>query len=222
MLTGAQRLTLGPVQNPIRGFLHGSAALVSLALAGHLALHGPGQPSHRAALLVFALSQLALYTASSLYHSVPWDDCWKQRMQRLDHAMIYLKIAGTLTPIVWIGLDDEPRTLLLAAAWGMAALGIAQKAWLPHVNPRACIPVQIAQAGLVLPALGPFAERFPGTPFTLVVASTALYAAGAVVFVTERPRLWPRVFSFHELFHALLVVGSGLHYTLALQYLARA
>jgi len=218
----AHRVTWGPLQNPIRGLLHGSAALVALLLAVQLVSLGECEGSRRVALLAFALSQFGLYAASALYHSAPWKPRWKRRMQRVDHAMIYVKIAGTMTPIVWIGLEDERRWILLGATWCVAILGVAQKALLPAVNPRACIPVQIAQATLVLPAVGPFAERFPGTPLLLVLLGMALYGLGALVFLIERPKLWPRVFSFHELFHVLLVTASGLHAALVLQYLAAA
>jgi hemolysin III len=142
-------------------------------------------------------------------------------MQRVDHAMIYVKIAGSMTPIVWAGLDDWRRATILAGAWGVAGLGIAQKALLPRVHPKACVPVQIFQAALVIPALGPFVARFPGTPALLVAFIAGIYAIGVLIFLTERPRLWPSVFSHHELFHVTTLLGSGAHYLLALHWLAR-
>jgi hemolysin III len=142
-------------------------------------------------------------------------------MQRIDHSMIYLKIAGTLTPIVWIGLDDWRRTALLAAAWAIAAAGILQKAFLPSLPERASIPLQLLQGCLVLPALGPLAERLPGAPVILVASGACLYLLGALAFVTERPRLWPRVFSFHELFHLCVVAAGGFYSALVVQHLAR-
>ncbi len=215
-----KRLTLGPIQNPVRGLLHGSAALACLALAWHLS-RTSCDPATRRLLVLFALSQFALYTASALYHSVPWTPRAKRRMQRLDHSMIYVKIAGSLTPILWVSLEGPERQLLVAAIWIVAVLGIGQKIFLPWIHERASIPVQIFQASLVLPAVGPFAERFPGTPVLLALAGATIYVAGVVVFLTERPRLWPRVFSFHEVFHMLLLAGTGTQTTLALQYLAR-
>ncbi len=215
-----ERLTLGPIQNPVRGILHGSAALACLVLA--LYFGGTGcDAATRRLLVLFALSQFALYTASSLYHSVPWTPRAKLRMQRVDHSMIYVKIAGTLTPFLWLSLEGADRQVLVAAVWAVAVLGVGQKALFPEIHERASIPVQIFQASLVLPAIGPFAERFPGAPAHLAMAGAALYGVGVVVFLTERPRLWPRVFSHHELFHVLLVAGTGTQTTLALGYLAR-
>lgn len=218
MQSGVERFTLGPLQNPVRGFLHGSAALATAGMAPHLWSQGGAA---RLALLVFALSQSALYATSSLYHSMPWERRWKRRMQRLDHSMIFVKIAGTLTPIVWLGLDDWRRPLLLGLAWALAAVGVGQKLLRRDVDPRASIPLQVVQAALVLPALAPFAARFPAAALTLVLVGGSFYGVGVLVFVTERPRLWPRFFSHHEVFHVLVVAGSSAHFTLAVQYLAR-
>lgn len=218
------RVTLGPLQNPIRGLLHGSAGLVSLALVASLVRPAAAEAwalPGRELLLLFAATQAALFTASALYHSVPWSAAWKRRMQRVDHAMIYVGIAGAVTPILWLGLDGPERTWLLLAAWGIAALGACQKLFVPGVPERASIPVQIAQACLVLPAIVPFALRFPGAPVVLAAAGALLYGLGAVAFLSERPRLWPRIFSFHELFHLLVVAGSATHYALALHVLGR-
>jgi hemolysin III len=215
------RLTLGPLHNPIRGLLHGSAALASLALAAFLWLHPGCAAATRLPLLVCALSQFALYLASSLYHSVPWGPVAKWRMQRLDHSMIYLGIAGAITPIVWLGLDGARREAILAAAWTIAVLGSAQKALFPRIRAKASIPFQMLQAGLALPALAPFAERCGGAPLALVLGAPVLFLGGTLVFLFERPRLWPRVFSHHELFHVCTVAGTGALYAVLLQLLAR-
>jgi hemolysin III len=210
------RITLGPFQHPIRGTLHGTAALLSFAVAVRFALAGAGAP-----LLVFALSQGALFGASALYHAIPWSPRWKGRMQRVDHSMIYVKIAGVVTLVAWIGLQPGGRALPIAAAWGLALLGAGQKLFLPRVHEKASILVQVFQCTLALPAVPGFADRLPGEPLALLAGGTACYVVGLVVFLGQRPRLWPRVFSSHELFHVLTVIGSGAHYKLALQYLLR-
>ena len=215
------RIRLGPIHNPVRGVLHGSAALFSFAVALQLGIREQMDPILRAALVMFAATQMGLYLVSASYHSIPWPPRWKQRMQRADHAMIFLAIAGSVTPLALLGLSDAYRAPIVAAVWAIAVLGVAQKAFLPQVHERASIPVQIAQAALAAPALLGFATRFPGAPGRLALLGAGLYAVGAVVFLTERPRLWPRVFSFHELFHVLVVAGSGAYYALATGWLAR-
>ena len=97
-MTPTNRTTLGKMQNPVRGLLHGSAAVAAVVGGLLLILQADTWPS-RIALLVFVLAMVALYTTSSLYHSIPWRELWKQRMQRIDHAMIFVLIAGTHTPV---------------------------------------------------------------------------------------------------------------------------
>src|SRR5690349_13663032 len=126
------RLTLGRMQNPVRGFLHGTAAAASVV--GAVALRQHSAPAHQFALLVFTVSMVGLYTVSSLYHSVPWQAVWKKRMQRADHSMIYVLIAATYTPLTLVVLDGWLRVAVLCMAWGIALGGILQKIFLPQVS----------------------------------------------------------------------------------------
>ena len=194
--------------------LHGSAAFASLAVALYLALLPSQRLEARDAFLVLALAHAALYAVSALYHSAPWVPLWKSRMQRLDHAMIYVKVAGTLTPFVWIGAAPQLRAPLLAIAWSIAALGAADK--LLRRREGAPVRWQLAQACLALPALPVLGGRLPGEGSLFLASAAALYAAGAAIYVTRRPSLWPGVFSFHELFHLLLVVASACIYAFLL------
>src|SRR5215204_5919395 len=104
-MDAAERICLGRMQNPIRGFLHGSAAVLSMVGAAVLWRAGENDLGMRIALVAFAASLVGLYTVSSLYHSFPWQSVWKRRMQRLDHSMIYLVVAGTYTPLAMVVLD---------------------------------------------------------------------------------------------------------------------
>ncbi len=218
---GVERLTLGPVRNPVRGFLHGSASIAALTIAFYLWSH-PGCPeSTRVALVLCALSHFGLYLTSSLYHSMPWGPIGKHRMQRADHSMIYLAIAGSVTPIALLGLEDWRREAIPVAAWTIAVLGIAQKVFWPQVHEKASIPFQVLAACLAIPALGPFAERCAGVSGQLAAFAAVSFSVGAFCFVTERPRLWPRVFSFHEVFHLCTVAGSGAHFALLVRYLSQ-
>ncbi len=214
------RATLGWMQNPVRGLLHGSSALVSVV--GTVALWGraSGDLSGRGALLVFGLSLVCLFSVSSLYHSVPWGRVWKRRMQRIDHAMIYVLIASTYTPVAVIVLDDWLRVATLAAVWGIAAVGTAQKLWWPGLSDRYSVALQVAQGWLAVPLLAPLFERLGGQAVGLLVLGGLLYTLGMLAYASQRPRLWPHVFSYHEVFHILVVGGSAAHYTMVFAYIA--
>jgi hemolysin III len=209
------------MQNPVRGLLHGASALVFSVGAVALWHRAAGDLYVQGALLVFGLSLIGLYTVSSAYHSLPWSPVWKGRMQRVDHAMIYVLIAGTYTPIAAIVLDGGWRFTALAVAWGIAAAGIAQKLWWPGVRHRYSVALQVAQGWLAVPLVGPLSERLGWHAVGLMLLGGVLYTLGMVAFASRRPRLWPRVFSYHEVFHVLVVGGSAAHYALAFAYVAR-
>ncbi len=99
------RLTLGKMQNPIRGFLHGGAAVATVVGLVFLIIRAWGSAAALVGALVFGLALLVMYTVSSLYHSIPWGKTWKTRLQRVDHSMIYLVVAGTFTPVAIAVLD---------------------------------------------------------------------------------------------------------------------
>ena len=214
-----ERLTLGRMQNPVRGFLHGAAAGASMV--GTMALWVHASPAHLPALLVFTVSMVALYTTSTLYHSVPWRAVWKARMQRADHSMIFVLIAATYTPLSWVVLDGWTRVAALIVAWGIALAGVAQKVFLPRVSESFTFAMMVVQGWLALPLFVPLARRLPGTAMVLMALGGILYTVGMVFLVTERPRLWPRVFSHHEVFHVCVVAGSAAHYALMFGYVAR-
>jgi hemolysin III len=141
-------------------------------------------------------------------------------MQRLDHAMIYVLVAGTYTPVAGIVLDGRLRWAALAVVWGVALAGIVQKVWWPAVGSWLSVSLQTLQGWFAILLLAPLMERLPGPALALGALGGILYTAGMVVFVTQRPRLWPHVFSYHEVFHVLVVGGSLAHYAMIFGYVA--
>ncbi len=216
----AARATLGRMENPVRGLLNGAAALLSAVGAAALWARGGGDLSQQSALLTFGLSLVCLYTVSSLYHSVPWNQVWKLRFQRIDHAMIYVLIAGTYTPIAVIILDGWLRWAALGTVWGIAAVGTAQKTFWPQLGHRFSVTVQVIQGWLAVLLLAPLSQRLPWPALLLLMLGGLLYTVGMVAYATKRPRLWPHVFSYHEVFHVFVVAGSAAHYAMTFVYVA--
>ena len=213
------RITLGKMQNPGRGFLHGSAAV--LAVIGTLVLvartaHWPG----KVAMVVYGLGLLALYTTSSLYHSIPWRERWKKRMQRLDHAMIFVLIAATFTPIGAIVLDGWVRYASLGIAWLIAVIGVSHHLFIRNQRFHLSIGLMVTMGWLSLPLMFPMADRGGMGLVWFIAAGGVIYTVGMVIVTTNWPKLWPRVFSSHELFHVMVVTASILHFAAILRYVA--
>ncbi|HHC09226.1 MAG TPA: hemolysin III family protein [Actinobacteria bacterium] len=204
------RWTLGKMQHPVRGFLHGAAALASVVVAVLLFRHAPSLPA-KIGVLVFGIALVGLYATSSLYHSVPWSQRAKRRMQRLDHSMIYVLIAGTYTPFALVAFTPPLRWIVLGLVWGIAAAGIVQKAFFPSFPGGFSVALSTALGWTGAFFAWPLLQVLDPTGLLVVAAGGILYTVGMVFLVTNRPRLWPRVFSYHEAFHVLVVVASALH-----------
>ena len=215
-----ERVTLGRMTHPVRGILHGSAALISLIGAVLLLVLTPGSAWRRLSLFAFGLSLVALFTTSSLYHSIPWQGEWKKRMQKLDHTMITVLVAGTFTPIATIVLDGWLRWGTLGVQWGIVLVGAIYKAKTKFARHWISVALATTQGWLAIFIFWPLSQRLPWTALLLIGLGGVLYTVGMVFLVTQRPRLWPRVFSYHEAFHVLVVAAAALHFAFIAGYVA--
>lgn len=213
------RITLGRMQNPVRGFLHGSAALTAVVGTVFLIV-AASSPSGRVAMAVYGLGLVALYTTSSLYHSIPWRENWRKRMQRLDHAMIFVLIAATFTPMGAIALEGWVRAVSLGVTWSIAVVGVSHHLFIRNQRFHLSIGLMVTMGWLSVPLMFPLADSAGIALVGLLAAGGIVYTIGMVIVVTQRPRLWPRVFSSHELFHVLVVTASVLHFAAILRYVA--
>lgn len=181
----------------------------------------PGGGWRRISIVVFGLSLVGLFAVSSLYHSIPWRETYKQRMQRLDHVMIYVLIAGTSTPLAVIVLDGWIQVATLVVQWGIAAIGVLEKTLRHRPSDSLSVALQTTQGWLALLVFWPLSRRLPWTALLLIGLGGLLYTVGMVLLVTNRPRLWPRAFSYHEVFHILVVAAASLHFAAISGYVLR-
>lgn len=203
------RVTWGKMQNPLRGILHGVGALG--AAAGLVVLLARGR-ADTLAVAVFGVALVAMFTVSALYHSVPWSSRWKQRMQRIDHSLIFMVVAGTFTPVAVATLDGARLAIGLGLVWGIALVGITLKLLLAHPRTWLSVTLQMVMGFSVALWLPLVQRRLGWGPVILILGGGAAYVLGTIVFASRRPRLSPRLFGYHELFHVLVMVGAGLHF----------
>lgn len=214
-----ERITLGKMQNPVRGFLHGTAAVLSVVALIVLAVRTSDSPAKMWSMVVFGASLIALYTTSSLYHSIPWREKWKARLQRLDHSMILVLVAGSWTPMAMNLLEGSWRIVTLSVVWGAALIGIIQKWFFPSIRVWFTITLAVSMGWFALLPMSKMAERIGLAAIGLLLLSGLMYTVGMVMFASQRPKLFPRVFSYHELFHVLVVAGSATHFVLVFRYI---
>lgn len=212
------RWTIGKMQNPIRGLLHGSAALASLVGLGFLLARAQGVAAIVAGL-VFSLGLVGLFTISSLYHSVNWRPRWKLRMQRLDHSMIFVLIATSYTPVALLVLDGTWSWLSMVVVWTIAVVGITDRVIGSMTSNWFAFTLMMVLGWLAAPLMGVIWSRAGASAVLLFAAGGVLYSVGMVFNVTKWPRMWPKVFSAHELFHVMVVAASTFHWVATYRFL---
>ena len=198
------------MENPLRGVLHGSAAVVSLIGLVTLLTHSP--PERLPATALFGIALVAMFTISALYHSVPWSHTWKTRMQRLDHSVIFVVVASTFTPLAIAALEGPVLWIGLALVWGIAVVGIVLKFSLDQPRTGLSLGLQMAMGWSALLWLPWFWSQLGWGAVALIGLGGACYTVGAVFFALKRPRLLPHIFGYHELFHVLVIAGAAFHF----------
>jgi len=204
------RVALGRMQNPVRGILHGSAAVASVAAAA-LLVELTLNRSLRIALLIYGSSLVGLYLTSALYHSVPWGAIWRARFQRLDHTMIHVLVAATCTPLLLAILDGRWLRFGLMVIWGLVVVG-AIREFFPRLRRPWTLALQILIGAVALGPVGMMLMRMERIPLILTIGGGVIYLVGLVAFVTGRPRLFPRIFSHHEMWHVVVIIASAAHF----------
>jgi hemolysin III len=208
-------------REPDNGLTHLAGAALALAASGlllGLALR-TGSSRHVVAFAVFGASLVGLYTASALYHALPLGPVGVARLRRLDHMAIFVLIAGSYTPFCLVAFHGAWRWGLLAAIWALAAGGIALKVGWMHAPAWPSFALYLGMGWLSVLAIPAFLAAVPLAGLAWVAAGGLVYTAGAVVFATERPRLYPGVFGSHALWHLCVLAGSACHVWAVARYL---
>jgi hemolysin III len=200
-----------PMRPRLRGVLHAAAAPVA-AIAGLLILVGVADTGReRTGVGVWTSTMTALFTVSATYHLGRWRPAVRAWLQRADHSMIFVFIAGTYTPLCLLVLEGSKSWMILAITWGGALIGVATRlTW--HAAPRwLFVPMYLALGWVAIGVIPDLARAAPAAANVLLVAGGVLYTAGALVFATKRPDPLPQVFGYHEVFHALTIAAAVCH-----------
>jgi hemolysin III len=164
------------------------------------------------AAAIFAGSVAAMLGASALYHRITWTQRARLWMRRVDHAGIYLLIAGTYTPVGLLSLHGAMQKAVLAIVWSGAALALLTKfCWVAAPKWLSAV-VGIALGWVGVAALPQLAEANGIAPVVLLAVGGVAYTAGGIVYALKRPNPFPSIFGYHELFHALTLVALACQY----------
>lgn len=199
------------VKPRLRGWLH--AGIVPLAIAGGVVLVALSPTTGtRLASAVFVLTAMLLFGVSAIYHTGNWRPEIKERLQRFDHANIFLLIAGSYTPFSLLLLPARDATVLLVLVWSGAVLGVVFRVFWLGAPRWFYVPVYVALGWAAVFWMPAFADRASTAVLTLLIVGGGLYSLGAVVYGLKRPNPAPAWFGFHEIFHCFTIAAFASHY----------
>ncbi|NTX05105.1 hemolysin III family protein [Myxococcus sp. CA040A] len=212
------RTLLADVKPRLRGVSHALAFLAALWGCFVLAI-APAQGTQQLADGVFGFSLVLMFGTSAAYHLPTWSPVAYQRLRRMDHAAIYLLIAGTFTPLATLDAPGAWTEYLLGVMWACALTG-AGLSLLGISGPRGVRSVLYTLLGAMA---APVMLRLPGVigaeRASWLLFGGALYAVGAVVYARKWPDPSPAVFGYHEVFHILVIAGASTHYAVLVDFL---
>ena len=207
-------------REPFSSYSHFVGAVLSgvglFAMLLRLLLDDAVSGQMAAAAVVFCLSLIALYSASSIYHFSGRGEAVLRRLKKLDHSMIYVLIAGSYTPVVLRFMPAPRSYVFLGAIWLVALTGIAVKLlWIDA--PRLIGTALYLALGWAVAFDFGVVLSMPAPAIALLAAGGLAYTAGGIIYIAKRPNL-SAVLGFHELFHLFVIAGSLCHYLMVFWY----
>ncbi len=165
-------------------------------------------------LLIYVICALTMFGVSTIYHRVTWNPEKRLLWKKLDHAGIYLMIAGTFTPIAYLVLSPESSFVLLVTIWSVAMAGIIQSIFFVNLPKMVSSVLYLIAGYLILPYIPELKEKLGQANITLILLGGLSYSVGAICYGLKRPILRPKYFSYHEVFHLFVNLGAAFHFAI--------
>ena len=201
------------VKDPISAFTHFLGFLMSIPVTITLVYKSleDGNVVASFAFLIFGVSLMLLYGASTIYHTVKTDERHTAILRRIDHIMIFVLIAGTYTPVCLVPLRGKWGYTLLAIVWGIAFLGIFLKIFWLNAPRFLSTAIYVAMGWLVMIAFMPLEKALPLGGIILLALGGVTYTVGAIIYAFKSKRLQFKYVNFHDIFHLFVMGGSFFH-----------
>lgn len=207
------------LREPVNALTHLFGALLSIIgtiiLLNYSRL--PLTPVTIVSILIFGMSLVMLYTTSGIYHLVYTTDALLLKLRKLDHAMIFILIAGSYTPFCLLALDGIWKWSIIITVWSLAIIGILLKMLWMNMPRWLSTSFYIGMGWIALFALKPLYDSLSLGGFVFLLLGGVMYTIGGIIYATKKPNFSPN-FGFHEIFHIFVLLGSFCHYWAIFKY----
>ena len=208
------------LREPVSGLMHlGTAIAAVLGLAALLWL-GRSSLAKEISLLIYGLSLVLMFSASSAYHLIQSNARVVQWLRKLDHSAIYVLIAGTYTPICLHFFDGFWRWGMLGIIWGMALIGVTVKLFVIKAPRWITAGVYLIMGWLSIAAIQEMVRAIPVGALVWLFVGGLFFTIGAIIYITKKLDFVPGVFGFHEVWHIFVILGCASHYIVIAAFVA--
>lgn len=205
-------LLLKPLSKPkLRGYLHHEAFFFFLGACTLLIAKSSTEHAVLASC-IYSFGLLLLFGVSAAYHRPQWAAKARARMKRVDHAAIFILIAGTITPIAMISLQGPDGKRLLLVFWVTATFGVLHSIFWVRAPKWVTATLYVAAGWMAFPYLRELQTALGNSSVGLILAGGVAYTIGAVFYALKKPNIFPGIFGYHELFHLFTIIGAALHF----------
>ena len=203
---------LKKLREPVNSLTHWAGALLALGGLIALLIIGWDTPAKIISLAIYGVSLIAMFSASATYHMVRVKDRALEIFRKVDHAAIYLLIAGTYTPFCVNAFEGFWKWGMLTIIWSLALIGIIAKVFYIRAPRWLNAGIYLVMGWLALAAAGQMLAALPAWVLTWLIIGGVLYTLGAVVYITKIFNFKPGVFGFHEMWHIFVLFAAAAHY----------
>lgn len=207
-------------REPASGFSHLAGAVLSVAALISLLWIAINNRDvwQIVSFSIFGASMILLYSASATYHLVNASENVVRILQKIDHSMIFILIAGTYTPICLTMLRGALGYRLLALIWSCAAAGIAMKMFFFNIPRLLYTGIYLIMGWIAVFVIVPLYRAGGPLPLLWLLAGGLMYTAGGVIYALKKPDIFPGWLGFHEIFHIFVILGSAAHYVMIFRF----
>lgn len=201
-------------QEAFNYYSHLAGGIAALVGTIYLAKVASSSASMLITALIYGLSLVFLFFASTLYHIFKKKDNELSFWRRMDRLAIFFMIAGTCTPICYFCMEGYWRWTMIIIQWGLVGFGVISQLFFPRAPRTLYVLIYVIMGWVTLLPMQQVLANLSLLEEVLLFTGGGAFTLGGLIYAVKRPRLVPGIFSFHELFHVMVLIGGGLHYAM--------
>ncbi|MHB8137756.1 MAG: PAQR family membrane homeostasis protein TrhA [Smithellaceae bacterium] len=180
----------------------------------YLAMVASSSASALVTALIYGISVVFLFSASTLYHAFKKEENELSFWRKMDRLAIFFMIAGTFTPVCYFCLEDPYKWYMIAFQWSLVGIGVISQIFFPRAPRKLYALIYLSMGWSALFTVKQLLANMSSSQAVLLVSGGIAFTLGAIIYAIKKPRMVPGIFSFHELFHIMVLIGGALHYAM--------